>query len=114
MSARDGIDLKAAPLHKAFSWLRPDLEHDHDAQFVATAHDVCKGIATCLQLVQNSNMVRSNQDDFVPGDEDAPLLDIGDTERLMLFAQAAAQMLGEDAERRIERLNERAQKKAKQ
>lgn len=113
MIARPNGALQPSASHEAFSWLHTNLKHDPDAQFVESTLNLCNGIAICLQLVHNSNMVRSNQDDLEPGDDEVPLLDVVDTERLMLFAQTAAQMLADDAERRIGRMNEREQKKVK-
>lgn len=99
---------KSGAVHERFSWLHKSLEFDREAQFTATASDVCKGIVLVLELVHTSNLDRSNNEQCDPGAASHPTLGVIDTERLFLFAQAAARMLAADAERNIDRMNKSA------
>jgi len=107
-SARDGAPkAQPQPAHEPFSWLNEGLTNDPQAQFVALTMDVCNGMQTCLQLLHSDLLTRNNNQWAAPGDAEAPLLDQAAGERLLLLATAAARMLSERAEERIEALNER-------
>ena len=86
--------------HKSFSWLLPELQGDHHAQFYAMTVDVCQGIKTCIDLAHLSNSDRD--------DNTLPTLDKRDTESLMRLALSSSHLLAELAARRIDRLNDRA------
>ncbi|MFM9438353.1 hypothetical protein ACFDR9_005458 [Janthinobacterium sp. CG_23.3] len=93
----------AAPvaLHQPMTWLHQSLESDTHTQFVNRTRDICYGLALALQLVHGCGM------DVAAGT--SPILKSNDAERMMLLATTAAKMLGEEAEREIEFLNDRAQ-----
>lgn len=98
--------------HEPFSYLDPSLQLDQDAQFVATVKDFASGIGLCLEMINTSALAREmneHEDEQV----DMPLLDRSDTERLLRFANAGADMLARHAEDRIEWMNaHRARRKA--
>jgi hypothetical protein len=95
-------------LHRPFSWLHSSFRHDRQAEFVAKTFDICLGIGLCIELVHSSDLVRLHNLDADPGDEDSPILTVSDTERLLQFAQASAELLASKAEQHIEWLNEAA------
>ena len=93
------------PIHEPFSWLDKSLSDDRTAQFVATTFDFCNGIALCLELAHSANLERAHNKDCNAGDKCRPAIGIVETERRLMFAQSAAQMLTASAERHINRLN---------
>jgi len=88
--------------HQPFSWLEEELRIDAAMQFLAHTLDATQGIQTCLGLIHASNLAREEGDAACP-----PTLNVADTECLTRLAMAAAGMLAEQAERRIEVLNQR-------
>jgi hypothetical protein len=88
--------------HQPFSWLIEELRVDAAMQFLAQTLDMTQGIQTCLGLIHVSNQAREEGDAASP-----PILNVTDTERLTRLAMAAAGMLSEQAERRIDVLNQR-------
>lgn len=97
----------ARPLHEPFSWLESP-EPSADADFAAVALNVCRGVETCLQMIHSTDLELHHRD---WGNDDAkPILGRVDKERLMLLATAAVQMLGQQADARINAANEQAPK----
>ncbi len=96
MSATTKVIEPVAPeaIHKPFTWLHRQVEHDQHAQFYALTMDICQGVRTCLELVQSVGMDRENGT--------PPLLDVEDTARLLRLAIVSAKLLGESAQERIE------------
>ncbi|MFZ4875000.1 hypothetical protein ACL9RI_07940 [Janthinobacterium sp. Mn2066] len=92
-------------LHVPFSFLRASLKDDRDAQFVATTMNIARGISLCLELAIKSNLVREMNEQVVPEGQEAPLLNLQDTDRLMHFALESARLLDDYAEDRIQWLN---------
>lgn len=92
-------------LHAPFSFLHSSLKFDYSAQFVALTMDVAQGLELCLELVGSSTLTRSMNGDADADDQDRPLLDCSDTERLTRFATASAGLLARHAESHIEWLN---------
>ena len=84
-------------LHQAFSWLPLHHRNEPTAEFYAMTKDVSEGIQTCIELIHFSMMDRDSGDT-------TPLLNIGDTERLLRLAGTSSQMLAEAAAMRIDRL----------
>ena len=80
--------------HQAFSWLHSSLQNNPNAQFAALTMDFARGIRTCLELVQMSELDRTT--------EVTPCLDINDTERLLRLSIVCAAHLGDLAEFRID------------
>lgn len=68
--------------------------------------DVCHGVQTCLQLIRSTDIRTSSG----AGEEDPPILGGVNKERLLLLATAAMRMLGDQAEERVEALNNQAWK----
>lgn len=93
------------PLHQAFSWINDDVLDD-GAEFVALTMDVCRGVEICLQLIHSTDM----RTDSGAGDEDPPPLGTVEKERLLLLATAAMDMLGKQADDRIESINAQVHK----
>lgn len=96
---------EARPIHQPFSWT-PDVgAQDHEAHFAALTFDVCNGVQTCLQLVQSTDMALYAR---TFGDDAPPLLSRVDREHLVLLATAAVRMLGAQAYKRADELNDQA------
>lgn len=96
------------PLHKAFSWVEKGVADVAGADFAALTMDVCRGIETCLELMHVTDISVSSG----AGDEDPPILGTVDKERLLLLAQAAARMLGDRANLRVDNINKQVRKAA--
>lgn len=107
------VDVQATPAaHQPFSWLGDELKDHDSADFVALTMDVCFGIETCLELVHSSGLERAFNRDADPGQESAPALDLGCTERLLRLAIVSSRLLSASAEQRINWLSSRAKKAA--
>ena len=92
--------------HQPFSFLHSSLQHDPGAQFVAVAMYIAQGVKLCLEMANSSTLARAMNLDADAGEEDLPLLDVTDTDRIMRLAAAAAHLLATHAEKHIEWLNE--------
>lgn len=109
MSARQPHDLlqdaqpsdKPRALHSTFSWLSDSLKSDAHAQFVAMTRDVVRGAELCFQVVHNDFLDRDAGQDT--------LFSIQQIENLTFLASRSLQMLGDEAERIIEAMNEGAE-----
>lgn len=95
-----------AAAHQPFSFLHSSLQHDPGAQFVAVAMYIAQGVKLCLEMANSSTLARVMNLDADAGEEDLPLLDVTDTDRIMRLAAAAAHLLATHAEKHIEWLNE--------
>ncbi|ATQ75063.1 hypothetical protein CR152_11430 [Massilia violaceinigra] len=96
--SRHSVAPQALP---AFSWLYGGLQHDPAAQFIAKSKDAWRGVETCLQLVNTSELERLHNADADPGEELLPVLSIIDTERLLRLAIVTAQTWGDQCESHI-------------
>ena len=83
--------------------LHATLHGDRHAEMVALTYDITDGLALCLQLLNADNMRRQSGE--------TPALGIGDTTRLMRFALASVEMLRDETECVIDRLNDQAVQK---
>lgn len=92
----------AKAAHQPFSWLAEELRIDAGMQFLTQTLDMAQGLQTCLALVHASHQAREEADPACP-----PALNVSDTECLTRLAMAAAGMLAQQAERRIDVLNQR-------
>ncbi|MFC5474775.1 hypothetical protein [Paraherbaspirillum soli] len=92
-----------AALHKPFSWLVPELQHDPDAQFSSVTKNFSFGIRNCLRMIHATDLASGVYADPAH----PPLLSTDVREELMLFSIDAADELGEKAARDIERRNEK-------
>ncbi|MDB5766436.1 MAG: hypothetical protein JWQ61_1250 [Collimonas fungivorans] len=93
--------------HQPFSWLAEELRIDATMQFLAQTLDITQGVETCLGLVHASNLAREEKDPACP-----PALNVPDTERLTRLAMAAAALLAQQTEQRIDVLNRRYEQRA--
>ena len=93
MPPSDFPPLNNRSLHKPFSWLHNDEEASPAAIRNAEAMDAFRGIATCLQLIEMSNLDREMSD---PDDPEyiTPTLTLEDTGRLMRLAILVANEWG--------------------
>lgn len=84
-------------LHKPFSWLHNDEKASPAAIRNAEAMDAFQGIATCLELIEMSNLDREMSD---PDDPEyiTPILTLQDTSRLMRLAILVAKEWGGKAD----------------
>lgn len=108
MNAPANQQVGALPLnaaaHQAFSFLADRLKHNPHANFAASVLDIMQGITVCLEIVHNSDLARTmNRDD--PDDQQLPLVDTVDTERLLRLATASAALMADRAEKQIEWMN---------
>ena len=94
-------------IHQPFSWLLHQNGYDGAAEFVALTKDVCEGIQKYLELVHSSTLDHDHNADAKPGEQSSPLLSLNDMERLMRLATALAGLLANEADRRIEHINNR-------
>ena len=67
--------------------------------------NIARGISLCLELAIKSDLVREMNEQIVPEGQEAPLLNLADTDRLMRFALESARLLDDHAEDRILWLN---------
>lgn len=84
-------------LHKPFSWLPDGDQSNLPAKANADAMDAFRGIATCLQLIEMSNLDRELDDPCDP-ERVVPLLNMQDTGRLMRLAILVATEWGDRAD----------------
>ncbi len=95
----------AAAAHEPFTWLIAGKENDPNAQFAALTMDTCRGIKTCLDLVNSSNLTRQLNTGLTATEADSPILDFSDTERLLRLASASSTLLGDRAEEHVGHFN---------
>lgn len=88
--------------HRPFIWFREEVKQFPLADFAATTKDICGGLLLCLQLIEISNLCRED-------DTSQPMLGVGDTSSLMRFAISASALLEEEADRKIEWINDRSE-----
>lgn len=100
----------APALHKKFSWLPAALENNREAEFIADSLDAWRGVETCLNLVNSSELDRANNTWEEPADQVSPLLNIVDSERLMRLAIITARTWELKCEERLQSLCESAEK----
>jgi hypothetical protein len=99
-------------VHQPFTWTTsPELEKDGRAAFLALTMDVSRGIETCLQLVNSSNLERHGNTMADPGEEIPPILNRIDTENLLRLAIASARMLATESEHKLRYMDDTAGRK---
>ncbi len=86
-----------ASMHKPFSWLPDSDQSNRPAKTNADAMDAFRGIATCLQLIEMSNLDRELDDPCDP-ERVVPILNMQDTGRLMRLAILVATEWGDKAD----------------
>jgi hypothetical protein len=110
MNARANLDQTQRPVnaaaHDPFSFLHPRLKHNHMAQFAESVLDITQGIAVCLEMVHSSSLARDMNEHSEPDEQQQPLVDIVDTDRLLRFTSTAAALMADRAEKQIEWMNE--------
>lgn len=94
-----------AAAHDPFSFVANRLKHDPNARFAASVLDITQGIGLCLELVNSSTTARMMNEHCDPHEEQIPMLDPFDTDRLMRFATASATLMASHAEKHIEWMN---------
>lgn len=84
-------------MHKPFSWVHDNDRANPSAIRNAEAMDAFRGIATCLELIEMSNLDREMAD---PDDPTyvVPMLSVQDTSRLMRLAILVANEWGAKAD----------------
>ena len=93
-------------VHQPFSWIFDDAKDYPMADFVALTMDIADGIHTCLEIVQLSNLIRSENDDRAPEDAELPAVNANDAGKLQRLTIAATRLLRDYAARRIDWINE--------
>ena len=96
----------AAAAHVPFSFLHDSLKHNQDAQFVTIVMDFAKGLGLCLEMAASSTLARTMN-------EELPLLNPEDTDRLMRFATMSANLMARHAADRIDWMNKYLVKEGK-
>jgi hypothetical protein len=89
-------------VHQPFSWLADDARRYPLAEFVALTLDVSNGIESCLELVESSFL---DQIDLDPEGTELPTISPYDAGKLLRLAIAAARLLRDHAERKIDWIN---------
>jgi hypothetical protein len=89
--------LKRGAQHQRFSWLHDKQNQSTTATQDANAMDAFRGIETCLQLIEMSNLERESADHDDPGYV-AEVLSMCDTGRLMRLAILVAKEWGDKYE----------------
>jgi hypothetical protein len=92
-----GAAVGGASVHKPFSWLPDGDQSNRPAKINADAMDAFRGIATCLQLIEMSNLDRELDDPSDP-ERVVPILNMQDTGRLMRLAILVATEWGDKAD----------------
>ena len=92
--------LKPDALHQRFSWLHNNHKQSNAAQLDANAMDAFRGIETCLELIEMSNLERELADPDDP-ERVPPILSPCDTGRLMRLAILVAKEWGDKYENRV-------------
>ena len=98
-------DTIAPAVHEPFTWLVAGKENDPNAQFAALTMDICRGIKTCLDLVNSSNLTRQLNDGLTVAEAASPTLGVSNTERLLRLAIASTVLLGDRAEEQVGHFN---------
>jgi hypothetical protein len=93
------------PHHQAFSWLC-STEFDPRAELVERTYDVCKGVATCLDIVMNEQLRTQSHGGDDTDENDRSLIGASATESLLRLALAATKMLAADADAAIAKINQ--------
>ena len=94
-----------ASTHRDFHWIDGSGQRSSYATFVETTLDISAGIHTCLQLIYASELERAANRDADPGDSVIPAISEREADKLMRLAIAAADLLRDEALRRVERFN---------
>ena len=92
--------LKPDSLHQRFSWLHESHKQGTAAKHDADAMDAFRGIETCLELIEMSNLERELADLDDP-ERVPPVLSACDTGRLMRLAILVAKEWGDKYENRV-------------
>ena len=97
--------LKPDAVHQRFSWLHDSHKQTTTAEQDANAMDAFRGIETCLELIEMSNLERELADPDDP-ERVPPVLSVCDTGRLMRLAILVAKEWGDKCEGRVRVHNE--------
>jgi hypothetical protein len=92
------------PLHKDFSWLPDNIQHDIEARFAAQVRTVAQGVGTIAQITQQHLIDR--------GAGARKLMSEGDLYSLVALIAPLMSALDFDAENQIDRLETAASKGA--
>lgn len=85
--------------HQPFSWLSEETQFFPLADLAILTKDLCGGLKICLEILEADELDRNNNDP-------TPLLGVCDSAILMRHAIAVADLLGAEADRRIEWIND--------
>ena len=97
--------LKPDAVYQRFSWLNDSHKQTTTAEKDANAMDAFRGIETCLELIEMSNLERELADPDDP-ERVQPVLSACDTGRLMRLAILVAKEWGDKCEGRVRVHNE--------
>lgn len=98
--ADNSAPLKPDALHQRFSWLHDNHNQSIAAKADANSMDAFRGIETCLELIEMSNLERELADLDDPK-RVPPVLSPCDTGRLMRLAILVAKEWGDKYESRV-------------
>ena len=96
------------PLAMPFSWLPAVLNGNSEALLIADVMDAWRGVETCLELVNSSQLDRSHNENTDAAESVSVLLSICDTERLMRLALVTAKTWSLKCENHLSRMEEHA------
>ena len=100
VAAATVAQLKPDVVHQRFSWLHDNQKQSTAAKHDANAMDAFRGIETCLELIEMSNLQRELADPDDP-ERVPPVLSACDTGRLMRLAILVAKEWGDKCEGRV-------------
>ena len=100
VAAATVAQLKPDAVHQRFSWLHDNHKQSTAAKHDANAMDAFRGIETCLELIEMSNLDRE-LDDLDDPERVPPVLSASDTGRLMRLAILVAKEWGDKCEGRV-------------
>ena len=93
------------PTHHDFHWIDGPAQHSSYAVFVEATLDISAGINTCLQIIYASHLERAANQGADLDETVAPAIGEAEADRLLRLSIAAAGLLHNEAQRRVERFN---------
>jgi len=94
------------PTHEDFRWIFGPGQNERFADFIELTRDVSAGISSCLQIIYACDVVREINQDSELEQQSAPAIGKTDAVNLFRLSLAAAVLLRNAAQDRIDRLNQ--------
>jgi len=94
------------PTHEDFRWIFGPGKNQRFATYIELTRDVTAGVASSLQVIYSSELIREMNLDAEPEQATAPALGKTDSANLLRLSLAAVTMLRDLSDAHIQRLNE--------